>query len=110
VIKKAYDVLAFIGRGIEYKSWEIMLSLYIKPWLGRVWKYREQFWSPHYQKDVEALERECKEGSPRCCPCLEGVGYEERLNKLGLFSLERRRLRGRPNRGRQNDERHRRGG
>ena len=47
-----------------------------------------QFWSPHYQKDVEALER-----VQRMLFGLEDVGYEERLNKLGLFSLERQRLR-----------------
>ena len=28
VVKKAYGMLAFIGRGIEYKSWQIMLQLY----------------------------------------------------------------------------------
>ena len=45
------------------------------------------------ERDVEALERVQKRFT-RMLPGLEGVGYEERLNKLGLFSLERRRLRG----------------
>ena len=27
VVKKAYGMLAFIGRGIEYKSWQIMLVI-----------------------------------------------------------------------------------
>ena len=28
VVKKAYGVLAFIGRGIEFRSREVMLQLY----------------------------------------------------------------------------------
>ena len=52
-----------------------------------------QFWSPHYQKDLEALER-VQRRFTRMLPGLKGFDYEERLNKLGLFSLERRRLRG----------------
>ena len=92
VIKKAYGMLAFISQGIEYKSWEIMLQLY-KILVSSHLEYCVQFWSPHYQKDVEALER-VQRRFTRMLPGLEGVGYEERLNKLGLFSLERRRLRG----------------
>ena len=56
-------------------------------------EYSVQFWSPHYQKDVEALERVQKRFT-RMLPGMEGISYEERLEKLGLFSLERRRLRG----------------
>ena len=75
--------------GIEYKSWQIMLQFYktlVRPHL----EYCVQFWSPHYQNDVEALERVQK----RFTRMLPGISYEERLNKLGLFSLERQRLRG----------------
>ena len=61
----------------------------VKPHL----EYCVQFWSPHYQKDVEALERVQKKFT-RMFPGLEGISYEERLNKLGLFSLERWRLKG----------------
>ena len=53
-----------------------------------------QFWSPHYQKNVETLNRVQRRFTTRMLPGPDGVGYEERLNKLGLFSLERRRLRG----------------
>ena len=42
---------------------------------------------------MEALERVQKRFT-RMLPRLEGISYEERLEKLGLFSLERRRLRG----------------
>ena len=86
MIKKTYGMLAFTGWGIEYKSWEIMLQLYktlVRPHL----KHCMQFWSPH----VETLER-VQRMFTTMLPGLEGVGYEERLNKLGLFSLERRKL------------------
>ena len=55
-------------------------------------EYNVQFWSPHYQKDVEALEKVQKKFT-RMLTRMEGISYEERLEKLGLFSLERRRLR-----------------
>jgi len=87
-----YGTIAFIGLSIEYKCWEIMLQLYttlVRPHLENC----VQFWSPHYQKDMEALEG-VQRRFTGMLPGLEGVGYEERLNKLGLFSLERWRLRG----------------
>eukprot|EP00061_Rhincodon_typus_P000495 g11892.t1 len=43
VVKEAYGVLAFINRGIEFKSRELMLQLYktlVRPHL----KYCVQFW------------------------------------------------------------------
>ena len=55
-------------------------------------EYSVQFWSPLYEKDVEALERVQKRFT-RMLPGMEGISYEERLEKLGLFSLERLRLR-----------------
>ena len=42
---------------------------------------------------MEALERVQKRFT-RMLPGMEDISYEERLEKLGLFSLERRRLRG----------------
>ena len=56
-------------------------------------EYCFQFGSPHHQKDVEALERVQKRFT-RMMPGMEGISYEERLSKLGLFSLVRQRLRG----------------
>ena len=42
---------------------------------------------------MEALERVQKRFT-RMLPGMEGISHEERLEKLGLFSLERQRLRG----------------
>ena len=46
-------------------------------------EYCVQAWGPQYRRDMELLER-----------VLEHLPYEERLRELGLFSLEKRRLRG----------------
>ena len=86
IVKKAYSMLAFIGQDIEYKNWQVMLQLYralVRPHL----EYCVQFWLPHYQKDVDDLER-VQQRFTRVVPGLEGNSYEERLDKLSLFSLE----------------------
>jgi len=82
VVKKEYGMLAFIGRGIEFKNWQVMLQLsrtLIRPHL----EYSVQFWSPHYQKDLETIQKRFT----RMLPGMEGISYEERLEKLGFFEL-----------------------
>ena len=55
-IRKANSMLAFMSRGLEYKSRDVLLRLYkalVRPHL----EYCEQFWALYLRKDVLALER-----------------------------------------------------
>ena len=91
VVKNAFGMLGFIGQNIEYRSWDVLLKLY-KTLLRPHLEYCVQFWSPYYRKDIIKLERVQKRFT-RMLPGLDGLSYKETLDRLGLFSLESRRLR-----------------
>ncbi len=66
-----------------------LYSTFVRPHL----EYAIQASRPYLKKDIDHLERIQREAT-RMVKCCRGLSYEERLEKLSLFSLASRRLRG----------------
>eukprot|EP00061_Rhincodon_typus_P013717 g40260.t1 len=73
--------------GYELGHYVEVYRTFVRPFL----EYCIQFCLPSYRKDSIKLERVQKRFT-RMLPGMEGLCYKQRLNRLGLFSLELRRL------------------
>ena len=83
-----------IKRNVVFKSKDNIVRLYkalVRPKL----EYCIQVWSPYLRKDrsIDMIER-VQRRATKMIEVLRKLGYDERLRKTGLISLEKRRVRG----------------
>ena len=91
-VKKAQKLLGYIKRQFRTRNKETILTLYnalVRPHL----EYAVQFWSPSLRKDIERLGA-VQARATKLIPSIRHLGYVRRLERLNVYSLEKRRLRG----------------
>ena len=90
--KMANRVLGMIRRTFTCKDEQTIMHLYkslVRPHL----EYCVQAWCPYLTQDIGMLEKEQRRAT-KMVYGLRDLTYEQRLSRLGLTTLETRRLRG----------------
>jgi ribonuclease P/MRP protein subunit RPP40 len=89
---KAMSILGIIRRhfkNISISNFNLLYKTYIRPHL----EYCIQAWCPYLVKDIACLEKVQRKAT-KLVSGFRNKSYSERLNLLGLTTLERRRVRG----------------
>lgn len=89
---KANKMLGIINRNVSYKSREVVTKLYnsyVRPHL----EYCVQAWKPYQVQDISMLEA-VQRRATKMVNDLSHLNYSERLERLDMFSVKGRFLRG----------------
>jgi hypothetical protein len=78
---------SFRSRGLQL--WRTLYLTYIRPHL----EFAVQAWSPHLRSDIAILEQ-VQARATKTIASIKHLPYELRLQRLGLTTLEKRRVRG----------------
>ena len=92
ITSKMYYLLSNMKIAFTYIDADMVrkiITTYVRPTL----EYASVVWNPHFQKDINKLER-IQRAATRWVPELRDLSYEERLKVLNLPSLKERRTRG----------------
>lgn len=90
--KKANQVLGLIKKSYTSRDRTTISSLY-KALVRPILEYGNVIWGPFYQSDIKMIES-VQRRATKIITELSDLPYEERLQQLGIPSLEYRRLRG----------------
>ena len=91
-VNKTMSALRWSKRSFHYldiESFRILYKTYIRPNL----EFVIQAWSTYLDKDIKIMEKIQRQAT-KMVPALRHLQYEDRLKKLGIYSLAARRLRG----------------
>jgi hypothetical protein len=91
-VAKAYKALSILRRTFSCwtpNNFKTLYIAYVRPHL----EYAVQAWSPYFKKDIEALELVQRKAT-KLVKEFKHLDFLERLEKLGLTTLEERRNRG----------------
>ena len=92
MVKTVNKILSMISRSFTYKSKDAILQLY-KSLVRPLLEYWVQAWRPHLQKDINLIEK-VQRRATKLIDSFRNLSYHERLLKLGITTLEARRMRG----------------
>ena len=85
--KAADGILGCIRRSVASRLRETILLV-----CSALVRSHLESWAPQYEKDMDVLET-VQQRATKMAKGLEPVSYEEGLREMGLFSLEKRRVR-----------------
>ena len=91
IVGETYNLLRYIRVAFTYLDEEIVKKILVTLISPRL-EYAAVMWSPSTKKNIRKIER-IQQATTRLAPTLSELTYKDRLDRLGLSTLEQRRER-----------------